>query len=43
MTWLYHSDHPARIFAPDEVAAALAAGWVDSPAKIQPKARKGKK
>ena len=34
-TYLYHAEHPAgRVFDGAAVADALAAGWVDSPAKI---------
>lgn len=33
--WLYHRDFPGRIFNTQaEYDAALAAGWVDSPAKV---------
>jgi hypothetical protein len=34
--WLYHAEHEPRIFYEQGVYdAALAAGWVDSPAKIE--------
>ena len=33
--WLFHEDFPARIFnTQTEYDAAIAAGWVDSPAKV---------
>ena len=30
MKWLYHKEHGAKLFKPEENPA----GWVDSPAKI---------
>lgn len=34
--YLYHPDHEPKIFhSEEELEAALAAGWVDSPAMIQ--------
>ena len=29
--WLYHPDHPARIFDSDEVEERLKEGWADAP------------
>lgn len=39
-TWLFHQDHPNRIFdiTPEEQAELEKEGWVDTPAKLKPKA-----
>ena len=34
--WRYHSKYKAKIFEGEEIAKAEDAGWVDSPAKVEP-------